>query len=91
MFTVLKIALRWIMDWLYFVSLICLAGASVGVVTHFLFAVCFVDSPDFGYYASLGFLHGLKYGSVWAGGVAIVLCVIRAHNEYIQNKARRVS
>jgi len=25
----------------------------------------------------------LKYGSVWAGGFAIVLCVMRARKEYL--------
>ena len=27
----------------------------------------------------LGMQHGFKYGGVWAGGTAIVLCCIHAH------------
>jgi hypothetical protein len=43
----------------------------------------FVDQPDYGFLAAFGFMNGLKYGSVWAGGLAIVLCVMRARKEYL--------
>ena len=56
------------MDWLYFVCLVCFAGATLGTVSHVLFGLCFVETPDYGHLAALGFLHGLKYSSLWAGG-----------------------
>jgi signal peptidase II len=37
--------------------------------------------------AAFGFLNGFKYGSVWAGGAAIVLCVIRARKEFELRKS----
>ena len=54
-----------------------------GVLTHTTYAFFFVSSADWGYYASFGFLNGLKYGSVWAGGAGIVLCVMRARKQYL--------
>lgn len=79
----IQIALRWGISWLYFVCLICLFGAIAGVLTHSVYACFFVSSPDWAYYASFGFLNGLKYGGVWAGGAAIVLCVMRARKQYL--------
>lgn len=84
MLHIIKCILRWLFDWLYFVSLVCMTGSLLGVSSHLAFALCFVETPDYSYYAALGFLHGLKYGSVWAGGVAVVLCVMRARNEYLK-------
>jgi putative copper export protein len=83
MLHIFKGIVRWLFDWIYFVSLICMTGSFLGASSHFTFALCFVDTPDYGYYAALGFLHGLKYGSVWAGGLAIVLCVMRARREFL--------
>jgi hypothetical protein len=86
----LKIAfhvLSWVGTWLYFVCLVCFFGALAGVLTHLLYGLFFGQGPDFAYYASFGFLNGLKYGSVWAGGAAIVLCVIRARREYLSRQA----
>lgn len=82
MLRILKGMLRWLMDWLYFVCLICFTGAFLGILTHVVFGLCFVATPDYSYLAALGFLHGLKYSSLWAGGLAIVLCVMRAHREF---------
>lgn len=48
-----------------------------------------MDAPDYTYLAALGFLHGLKYGSVWAGGLAIVLCAMRAHREFQNARTAR--
>lgn len=59
----------------------------VGVITHVLFALMFRDQPDLGYYASFGFMNGLNYGGVWAGGAAIVLCVLRARKQYLEKNA----
>ncbi len=78
-----KQSLCWLITWLRYVATICLVGAVLGVVTHLLFGLFFVDSPDYGYLAAFGFGNGLKYGSVWAGGAAIVLCVMRARREYL--------
>lgn len=75
---------RWLLTWLYFLLVICFVGALLGVLTHLLFGLCFMEAPDFGYLAAFGFTNGLQYGGVWAGGFAIVLCVMRARKEYLQ-------
>lgn len=82
MLKILKVICRWFMDWLYFVCLVCFAGATLGTVSHVLFGLCFFETPDYGHLSALGFLHGLKYSSLWAGGLAIVLCAMRAHREF---------
>jgi hypothetical protein len=78
----IKGTFRWFIDWLYFVSLVCFTGSVIGVASHLLFGLCFFEAPDFPYLAALGFLHGLKYSSLWAGGLSVVLCAMRAHREY---------
>lgn len=84
MFRILGQIIRWLLTWLYFVLLICFIGAMCGVVSHIFFGLFFLDAPDFGFLAAFGFSNGLRYGGVWAGGMAIVLCVIRARKEYLQ-------
>ena len=83
MLKIVQAVIRWMVTWIYFVSVICLIAAMGGVLTHVLFALIFRDQPDLGYYAAFGFLNGLNYGGVWAGGAAIVLCVLRARKEYL--------
>ena len=68
--------------------IICLAGAFVGVVTHLLFGLIFIDTPDYGHLAAFGFSNGLRYGGVWAGGLAIVICVIRARKGYLETQVK---
>jgi hypothetical protein len=87
MLNILGQIIRWLFIWLYFVLIICFAGALMGVVTHLLFGLIFMDAPDYGYQAAFGFSNGLRYGGVWAGGLAIVLCVMRARKEYLQAQA----
>jgi hypothetical protein len=77
---------RWLLTWLYFVTVICFMGAMLGVFSHLLFGLCCMDTPDYGYLASFGFSNGVRYGGVWAGGFAIVLCVMRARKEYLQKR-----
>ncbi|MGJ8650442.1 MAG: hypothetical protein ACSHX4_08785 [Opitutaceae bacterium] len=82
----LRIALgliHWLVLWIYYVAIICFIGAMAGVVTHLLFALLFREHADLGYFASFGFMNGLNYGVVWAGGASIVICVIRARNDYM--------
>jgi hypothetical protein len=76
----------WLLTWLYYVLIICIVGAMLGVVTHILFGWIFVGSPDYRYLASFGFSNGIRYGAVWAGGLAIVLCVMRARKAYLLKK-----
>jgi len=80
--------LRWVITWLYFVCIICFIGAMGGVITHVLFALFFMEKPDYVYFTSFGFMNGLNYGIVWAGGAAIVLCVLRARKEYLATNGR---
>ena len=88
MLNILRQIIRWFFIWLCFVLIICLAGAFIGVVTHLLFGLIFIDTPDYVYQAAFGFSNGLRYGGVWAGGLAIVLCVIRARKEYLQAQVK---
>ncbi len=87
MLNILGQIIRWLLTWVYFVLLVCFLGALFGVISHMLFGLFFLDAPDYGYLASFGFSNGLRYGGVWAGGMAIVLCVIRARKEYLQKHA----
>ena len=79
--------LRWTGGWIYYVSLVCFAGTCLGVLSHLLFALLFADQPDYAYYVSLGVTHGLKYSSLWAGGLSVVLCVMRARKEYLNSQS----
>ena len=47
-----------------------------------------MDMSDYKRQAALGFSNGLRYGGVWAGGLSIVLCVIRARKEYLQAQVK---
>jgi len=78
--------LHWLLTWVYFVAIICGVGALLGVLTHLGFGLFFAENPDYGFLAAFGFTNGLQYGGVWAGGFAIVLCVIRAHRQYEANQ-----
>lgn len=77
-------ALLWLLVWLYYVLIVCFIGAMLGVVTHLLFGFLFMDSPDYAFQAAFGFTNGIRYGGVWAGGLAIVLCVMRARKAYLK-------
>ena len=88
MLNILWQIVRWFFIWLYFVLIICLAGAFIGVFTHLLFGLIFIDTPDYVYQAAFGFSNGLRYGGIWAGGLAIVICVIRARKEYLQGQVK---
>ena len=78
--------MRWLVTWLYFVSIICFLGTLIGVITHLLFALLFITNADIVYYASLGCMHGVKYSSLWAGGIALVLCFMRGHKNFSTKK-----
>lgn len=73
----------WLFTWSYFVLIICLAGACIGSLSHLLFGLCFLDDPKYWNLCIIGFSNGLRYGGVWAGGSAIVLCVMRARRQHI--------
>lgn len=83
MLNILSSVLRWLFTWIYYVAIICFVGAVFGILTHLVLGPLFVDQPDFGYLAAFGFMNGFNYGGVWAGGLAIVLCVMRARKEYL--------
>jgi hypothetical protein len=86
---ILKESFRWLIGWLYYVVLTCFAGALLGVLSHVVLGPLFVDDRELAWLAAFGFLNGLKYGSVWAGGLAIVLCVMRARKEYLAKHGDR--
>lgn len=75
---------KWIGLWLGYAGLICLVGTIGGVLTHGVYAL-FCSEPDrYLEYIILGMQHGFKYGGVWAGGTALVICVMRAHKQHTQ-------
>ena len=78
--------IRWVLIWIYFVFIICLAGAVLGVLLHVLYGFCFMNDPDYWYLARFGFSNGMHYGGVWSGGSSIVLCVIIARKEHMLRK-----
>ena len=78
---------RWIALWLYYVSVVVFCGTAFGVLSHLLFARLFLDAPDYFYIAAFGFLNGLKLSGIWAGGLGIVLCVMRAYRIRQANEA----
>ena len=80
------VLMSWLLTWLYFVCLICFLGTLIGVIVHFLFALLFVRNADIVYYVSLGCMHGIKYSSLWAGGIAIVLCFMRGYKKFTTKK-----
>ena len=80
MLNIIRKIIRWFFTWLYFVLIICLAGA--------LFGLIFMDMPDYERQAAIGFSNGLRYAGVWAGGLSTVLCVIRARKEYLQAQVK---
>ena len=84
MFRLIGQIVVWLLTWLYYVLIICFVGALLGVGTHLLFGLLVAEDPDYAYLSSFGFSNGVRYGGVWAGGFAIVLCVIRARKEYLQ-------
>ena len=73
---------HWIGSWIFYVCVVCAIGAGLGVLSHVAVGTVFLDGYELSYLAAFGFLNGLKYGSVWAGGVALVLCFIKGHREY---------
>ena len=87
MFQIFLQITKWLLTWVYYVSIICFIGAMLGVVSHLLFGLLFMEDPDYAFQAAFGFSNGIRYGGVWAGGFAIVLCVMRARREYLQRHA----
>lgn len=86
---ILKNVFRWLLGWIYYICVIVFIGAMVGIVSHLLWGLVFYEDFDLGYMASLGLIHGMQYAGVWAGGLSIVICVIRARKEYLAKEAEQ--
>lgn len=84
---ILQQSILWLLGWLYYVCIICASGALLGMLSHLALGPLFVEDTDFGFLVAFGFLNGLKYAGVWAGGAAIVLCVIRARKNYLASQS----
>ncbi|MFP4673642.1 MAG: hypothetical protein ACLFO5_03520 [Opitutales bacterium] len=84
-----KQAFRWFFGWLFYVCLICFGGAAFGALTHLGYALFFAgEGADYLFYIAFGFFNGLQYAGVWAGGVSLVLCVMRAREEYLARREK---
>ena len=87
MLNIIRKIIRWFFTWLYFVLIICLAGAFIGVVSHLLFGLIFMDMPDYERQAALGFPMASATAGL-GGWPFLPLCVIRARKEYLQAQVK---
>lgn len=87
--SIVRESFRWLFGWIYYICVILCIGAVLGVVSHIAWGFVFYEAFDLSYMASLGLIHGLQYAGVWAGGLSIVLCVMRARREYLAKQSER--
>lgn len=69
----------WAYYFALYVLLTLLGGAAIGVVL-FCSLGLFLSNLSLQELAIKGLMVGLKYARVWAGGLSLVLCVIKAYN-----------
>ncbi|WOO42381.1 hypothetical protein [Rubellicoccus peritrichatus] len=72
---------HWLGCFLLYLSAILLAGGLIG--TFLYVTIGSLTHPDLSlsYRLSKGFTNGFFYAGVWATGLSIVFCVMRAHKE----------
>ncbi|OIO60682.1 MAG: hypothetical protein COZ46_01505 [Verrucomicrobia bacterium CG_4_10_14_3_um_filter_43_23] len=85
--TLMMRMLYWIWSFLYYVGLILVAGTVVGSVAFVLLGPIFVDDYTFLGLLKKGAWIGFRYAGVWAGGVAIVLCCMKANKKCCVGKS----
>ena len=72
---------HWLVIWALFTFGFVLIGGVLGAVVFLLIGALTHPELELTYRLSKGFLNGAFYFGIWAGGLGIVLCVIRAHRE----------
>lgn len=73
--------LHWLGCFVLYVGATLLLGGLVGMALYAV--VGWVTHPELAldYRLAKGFLNGVFYAGVWATGIGLVLCVMRAHRE----------
>ena len=71
----------WVGWWALFSLSFVLAGGLMGAVLFLWMGALTHPELEVGYRMSKGFLNGAHYFGIWAGGLGIVLCWIKAHRE----------
>lgn len=72
---------HWIGWWAIFTFSFILAGGIIGGGIFLTIGLLTHPELETSYRLSKGFLNGAEYFGVWAGGMGIVLCWIKAHRE----------
>ena len=80
--SIIRATVRWLLRWLLLVLGICSAGALVGAVLYPVAGTLLgMDLPP-----ARMLVNGLKdggfYALIWAPGLALVICIMRAHKLY---------
>lgn len=85
-----KAVAHWAGCFLLYFSTTLLLGGLIGALLYLLVGSVTHPELPLGYRLSKGFLNGMFYAGVWATGLSIVLCVMRAHRERMQAAQKAV-
>ena len=77
----MRTSLYWILKFLTYTFLIILAGGLIGLFAFLITGFIFETHYSFAFLIKKGFSVGARYASVWAIGLSIVLCFIKAHKK----------
>lgn len=72
---------HWLGYFLFYLSTTLLIGGLVGALLYAGVGALTHPQIPFDLRLSKGFINGFFYAGVWATGLSIVLCVMRAHRE----------
>lgn len=73
--------LHWLGWWVIFTFGFILIGGLLGSLLYLVLGFWLLPEGDLAYRLSKGFTNGGFYFMIWAGGLGIVLCVVKAHRE----------
>ncbi|QYY36846.1 hypothetical protein [Ruficoccus sp. ZRK36] len=79
--TLLRGVLHWLGWWAIFTFSFILSGGLLGGMVYLVAGFLGNPEHELSYRLSKGFLNGAEYFGIWAGGLSIVLCWIKAHRE----------
>lgn len=84
---IIALVFHWLGAFLLYLSATLLLGGVIGA--GLFLSIGALTHPDVPVVDRLsrGFYDGFLYAGVWAGGLAIVLCVMRGHREHRQKAA----
>lgn len=73
----------WMFHFLKYVAIILLIGTVIGAVAFSALGNAFTDY-DAVFLLKKGISVGFRYAGVWAGGISIVFCIIKARKNYLK-------